>query len=140
MLALCLKLCYIKTITNAQGQNMQTQNLVATNNSFSSVHTQSVLKQFKRRHKFAKQQQLSNNVTCTSIYTDDVDVCFMFNVVHNNTTYVVDVYANYNNNFVSGNLYNCTCNTLATQILQQHFNLKANYTQLYDNDMYYNAK
>jgi hypothetical protein len=37
-------------------------------------------------------------------------------------------------------LYNCTCNTLATQILQQHFNLKANYTQLYDNDMYYNAK
>ena len=119
---------------------MQTQNLVATNNSFSSVHTQSVLKQFKRRHNFAKQQTLSKHVTCTSIYTDDADICFTFNVVHNNTTYVVDVYANYNNNFVSGNLYNCTCNTLATQILQQHFNLKANYTQLYDNDMYYNAK
>ena len=119
---------------------MQTQNLVATNNSFSCVHTQDVLKQFKKRHKFAKQQTLSKHVTCTSIYTDDADVCFMFNVVHNNTTYVVDVYANYNNNFVSGNFYNCTCNTLATQILQQHFNLKANYTQLYDNDMYYNAK
>ena len=119
---------------------MQTHNLVATNNSFSSLHTQSVLKQFKKRNKFAKQQTLSKHVNCTSIYTDDADICFMFNVVHNNTTYVVDCYANYNNNFVSGNVYNCTCNKLATQILQQHFNLKANYTQLYDNDMYFNAK
>ena len=68
---------------------MQTQNLIAENNSFSCANTQDVLKRFKKRHKFAKQQQLSNNVTCTSIYTDDVDICFMFNVVHNNTTYVV---------------------------------------------------
>ena len=97
-----MQVCYIKTITiiTARGQYMQTQNLVATNNSFSSVHTQSVLKQFKKRHKFAKQQTLSKHVTCTSIYTDDTDVCFMFNVVHNNTTYVVDCYANYNTNFI----------------------------------------
>ena len=119
---------------------MQTQNLVATNNSFSCVNTQDVLKRFKKRHKFAKQQQLSKHVTCTSIYTDDVDICFMFNVVHNNTTYVVDVYANYNNNYVNGNVYDCNCTTLATQILKQHFNLKVTFKDVYDKDIYFNAK
>tara|TARA_B110000238_G_scaffold118593_1_gene128623 strand:- start:344 stop:709 length:366 start_codon:yes stop_codon:yes gene_type:complete len=121
---------------------MQTQNLVAENNSFSSVHTQDILKQFIKRHKFAKQQQLSKHVTCTSIYTDDVDICFMFSVVHNNTTYTVDIYANYNNNYVSGNIYDCNCVQTATQILKQHFNLNAveNTVALYYADMHFNAK
>ena len=119
---------------------MLTHNLVATNKSFSAVHTQNTLKQFKKRHKFAKQQTLSKHVTCTSIYTDDADICFMFSVVHNNATYTVDVYANYNNNYVSGNVYNCTCVQTAMQILQQHFNLTANYAQQYSDDIYYNAK
>ena len=119
---------------------MQTQNLVATNNSFSCVNTQDVLKRFKKRHNFAKQQKLSKYVTCTSIYTDDVDICFMFNVVHNNITYVVDVYANYNNNYVNGNVYDCNCTTLATQILKQHFNLQVTFKDVYDKDIYYNAK
>ena len=118
---------------------MQTHNLVATNKSFSAVHTQNTLKQFKKRHKFAKQQTLSKHVTCTSIYTDDADICFMFNVVHNNTTYVVDVYANYNSKHVSGNVYNCKYNT-AIKILQQHFNLRVCYLQKYSDDIYYNAK
>ena len=120
---------------------LQTQNLIAENNSFSCANIQDVLKRFKKRHKFAKQQQLSNNVTCTSIYTDDVDICFMFNVVHNNTTYVVDVYANYNNSYVSGNVYDCSCVQTATQILKQHFNLNVTFTADYaDAEIYYNAK
>mgnify|MGYP001158133317 FL=1 len=123
---------------------MQTQNLaynlVATNNSFSSVHTQSVLKQFKRRHKFAKLQQLSKHVTCTSIYTDDVDICFVFNVVHNNTTYTVDVYANYNKNYVSGNVYNCNLISNAIDILKQHFNLNVTVADNYTDEIYFNAK
>jgi hypothetical protein len=119
---------------------MQTHNLVATNKSFSAVHTQDTLKQFNTRHKFAKQQKLSKHVTCTSIYTDDADICFTFSVKHNNTVYAVDVYANYNAKHVSGNVYNCTSVQTATEILQQHFNLKAHYTERYDNDIYYNAK
>ena len=125
---------------------MQTHNLVATNKSFSSVHTQNTLQQFKKRHKFAKQQKLSEHVTCTSIYTDDADICFMFNVVHNNKTYTVDIYANYNNNYVSGNVYNCSFIKLATEILQQHFNLKVFFTERYictstkTVEIYYNAK
>lgn len=126
---------------------MQTHNLVATNNSFSSVHTQSVLNKYKKRNKFAKQQTLSKHVTCTSIYTDDADICFMFNVVHNNTTYVVDCYANYNTNFISGNVYNCNCVQTATQILKQHFNLTVTHAESYictsnaaDAEIYYNAK
>jgi len=125
---------------------MQTHNLVATNKSFSAVHTQNTLQQFKKRHKFAKQQQLSEHVTCTSIYTDDADICFVFNVVHNNKTYTVDIYANYNNNYVSGNVYNCSFTKLATQILQQHFNLKVFFTERYictstkTVEIYYNAK
>jgi hypothetical protein len=119
---------------------MQTHNLVATNKSFSAVHTQDTLKQFNTRHKFAKQQKLSEHVTCTSIYTDDADICFMFNVVHKNKTYTVDIYANYKNDYVSGNVYNCKYYATAIKILQQHFNLRVNYAQLYDNDMYFNAK
>ena len=119
---------------------LQTQTLVTTNNSFSCANTQDVLKRFKKRHKFAKQQQLSNNVTCTSIYTDDVDICFMFNVVHNNTTYVVDIYANYNNSYVNGNVYDSNCVQTATQILKQHFNLNVIFAEIYETEIYYNAK
>ena len=119
---------------------MQTHNLVATNKSFSAVHTQNILKQFNTRHKFATQQKLSEHVTCTSIYTDDTDICFMFNVVHKNKTYTVDIYANYKNDYVSGNVYNCKYYATTIKILKQHFNLRVCYLQKYSDDMYFNAK
>lgn len=119
---------------------MQTHNLVATNKSFSAVHTQNTLKQFNTRHKFAKQQQLSVHVTVQSIYTDDADICFTFSVKHKNKTYAVDIYANYKNDYVSGNVYNCKYYATAIKILKQHFNLRVCYLQKYSDDMYFNAK
>jgi hypothetical protein len=74
------------------------------------LHT--LLAEFKARHKFAKKYVYNSTdyaqLQLETVYNDDVDLCFVFDVVNNNVIQQFDVYANYNSKVLCGNIYKRT--------------------------------
>ena len=110
---------------------MQTQNLLKK----ADAYVQQIAQQYKPRAAFAYEQQLSDAVVCKSVYTDDVDVCFVFKLRNSNIT--VDVYCNYNCTYCTGYVYGTDNVQLATQVLAQHFNLQVNEAQVGEGSVYF---
>lgn len=110
---------------------MQTQQLLNT----AHAHVQQIAQQYKPRAAFAYKQQLSDAVVCKSVYTDDVDVCFVFTL--HNSSITVDVYCNYNCTYCTGYVYGTDSTEIATQVLAQHFNLQVREAEAGEGNVYF---
>ncbi len=95
---------------------MQKHNLLKT----ADAYVQQIANDYQPRAQFAFEQTLSDSVTLKTIYSDDVDLCFVFNVAG----VTVDVYCNYGSKDVSGYVYAKDAAT-ANRVLRDHFALKA---------------
>ena len=104
---------------------MQTLNLL---NDKANAYTKQIATQYTPRAPFAYTQQLSDDVVCKTVYTDDVDVCFVFTL--HNSDIEVDVYCNYNCTYCVGYVYGTESTEVAAQVLAKHFNLQVRSAQI----------
>ena len=110
---------------------MQKHNLLKT----ADAYVQQIANDYLPRAAFAFEQTLSDSVKLKTIYSDDVDLCFVFNVAG----VTVDVYCNYGSNDVSGYVYANDAAT-ANRLLRDHFALTVKSLQYEGNDsVYYSA-
>ncbi len=99
------------------------------------AYVQQIARQYLPRAAFAFEQTLSDAVKLKHVYSDDVDVCFVFSV----EDVTVDVYCNYGSDAVSGYVYAKEA-AIANRVLRDHFALKATTLQYEGSDsVYYRA-
>lgn len=84
-------------------------------------YVQEIAHGYLPRAPFAFEQTLSDSVKLKSLYTDDVDLCFVFEVEGMD----VDVYCNYGRATVCGHVYNTGDSATAARVLREHFALVA---------------
>lgn len=111
---------------------MQTLNLL---NKKANAYTKQIATQYTPRAAFAYTQQLSDDVVCKSVYTDDVDVCFVFALQNSNIA--VDVYCNYNCTYCTGFVYGTESTEVATQVLAKHFNLQVRVAKVGEGNVFF---
>ncbi len=105
-------------------------NLLAT----ADAYVQQIAREYRPRNQFAFEQQLSDAVVVKSIYSDDVDICFSFEVDAKG----VDVYCNLNNASATGYVYNSTEGD-AAELLKTHFGLVVDYADGEGGTVYFAA-
>lgn len=98
------------------------------------AYVQQIAQQYMPRAAFAFEQTLSDAVKLKHLYSDDVDVCFVFSV----KGVTVDVYCNYNSNNVTGYVYVQDA-VQADAILREHFALAVADSVASADSVYYSA-
>lgn len=81
-------------------------------------YVRQVAKEYLPRPKFAFEQHLSDAVALKHLYSDDVDICFVFEV--DGTT--VEIYSNYGNPVETGFVHGTDADEAAS-ILEDHFGI-----------------
>ena len=110
---------------------MRKHNLLKT----ADAYVQQIANDYLPRAQFAFEQTLSDSVKLKTLYTDDVDLCFVFDV----DGVTVDVYCNYGSNSVSGYVYAKEA-AIANRVLRDHFALKVTAMEYQGSDsVYYRA-
>lgn len=109
---------------------MQKHNLLKR----ADAHVQQIANNYLPRAAFAFEQTLSDAVKLKWLYTDDVDVCFVFDVAG----VTVDVYCNHGTSNVSGYVY-AEDAAQAASVLREHFALVATDVDASRDSVYYRA-